>query len=136
MPKSEMYILVVGSRSITDYSFIKSYLDNLIHENYPDADIFIVSGGAIGVDTFAERYADENGYKKVIMPAEWDKYGKSAGYRRNTRMHEFIASKPARMVVAFWNGRSKGTAHSFQLAEKYHNELKIVKIGGENAGKD
>lgn len=122
----ETYILVVGSRGITDYTYIKAYLSNLIRSNYPGRHITIVSGGARGVDTLAERFADENCYKKIIVPADWNKYGKSAGYKRNIQMHAFIAEKPDRMVVAFWDGKSKGTAHNFKLAEEYNNKINVV----------
>ena len=127
----EIYILVVGSRCITDYTYIKAYLSNLIRSNYPGRHITIVSGGARGVDKFAERWADENRYRKIVMPADWDKFGKSAGYRRNEEMHRFIADKENRLVVAFWDGKSKGTAHNFGLAKKYNNEIITVLMEDE-----
>jgi len=125
----QIYLLVVGSRDIIDYSFIKDYLDNFIDQRYSGYQVVIVSGGARGVDSLVERYANEKGYEKVIMPAQWDLYGKSAGYRRNEQMHQFLATKPDRYVIAFWDGVSKGTAHNFELAKRYENPLEIVRLG-------
>lgn len=125
---NEFYLLIVGSRSMTIYSFIENYLNNLVRERLQGFDIVVVSGGAKGVDTMAERWADNNGYKKVIMPADWENEGKSAGFRRNVRMHQFIAEKDNKLVVAFWDGISTGTAHNFELCRKYDNELLLINL--------
>ena len=125
--KDKFYLLVVGSRSLTIYALIEGYLDKLVSERLADYDIVVVSGGAKGVDTLAERWADNRGYEKVIMPADWEKEGKSAGFKRNARMHQFIAEKDHKLVVAFWDGVSKGTAHNFDLCKKYNNELLLIR---------
>lgn len=119
--KKMKYLLVVGSRSITDYEYIKNTLDK-----YRNSDTVIVSGGAKGVDTLAERYADENNLQKVIMKADWDKYGKRAGYIRNAEMHKFISDKEDKLCIAFWDGYSKGTAHNFNLAKQYNNPIIVL----------
>ncbi len=124
----EFYLLVVGSRSLTMYSLIESYLDRLVQEKLQGFNIVVVSGGAKGVDTLAERWADNRGYNKIIMPADWEKEGKSAGFRRNVRMHQFIAEKEHKLVIAFWDGISKGTAHNFELCKKYDNELLLLQF--------
>ena len=124
----EFYLLVVGSRSLTMYSLIESYLDRLVQEKLQGFNIVVVSGGAKGVDTLAERWADNRGYNKIIMPADWEKEGKSAGFRRNVRMHQFIAEKEKKVVIAFWDGISKGTAHNFELCKKYDNELLLLQF--------
>ena len=117
------YLLVVGSRSIKDYAVVSSVLDE-----YCNSETVIVSGGADGVDYLAERYADENNLKKIIMKADWDKYGKRAGYIRNAEMHKYISQHENRLCIAFWDGKSKGTTHSFELAKRYNNPIKIINI--------
>jgi len=114
--------LVVGSREFEDYETLCKVLDKIL-QNYEDVEI--VSGGAKGADSLAERYAKEHGYALKVFPANWNKYGKSAGWRRNTEMHKYISTFPNRGVIAFYNGTSKGTAHNFELAPKYENQLKI-----------
>lgn len=115
------YVLVVGSRTITDEEKIFNELNK-----YCDENTVIVSGGARGVDSIAEKYADINNLEKVIMPADWNKYGKRAGYIRNDAMHKYIANFPNRLCIAFWDGMSKGTAQNFKLAEKYNTPLIII----------
>lgn len=119
------YCLVAGSRTITDYNYIKETLDYFLQNK---TEITIVSGGARGVDSLAERYAKERNYGLKIFPANWDKYGKQAGYIRNDEMHKYISQFSDRGIVAFWDGKSKGTAHNFGLATKYDTPIKIVRM--------
>ena len=122
---NEFYCLIVGSRNFNEYELMKEKLDFLL-KNKQEKHIVIVSGGANGADALAEKYAREYHYELVVFPADWTK-GKSAGYIRNDKMHKFIATKEDRGVVAFWDGQSKGTTHSFELAKKYNNPLKLIK---------
>ena len=119
------FCLVVGSRDFTNYGFLKTKLDHLLQNHNKVA---IVSGGASGADALAERYAKEKGYPTYIFPADWKQYGKAAGPIRNEEMHRFIAHFPRRGVVAFWDGKSKGTGSNIPLAEKYQNRIIIVNI--------
>lgn len=74
----------------------------------------VVSGGARGVDQLGEQWAKMNNIPVDIYLANWDKYGKSAGYKRNT-----IMAMNADALIAIWDGESKGTKHMIDLAEKY-----------------
>lgn len=108
-----MKVAVVGSRSFNDYNHLSWVLNQFkISE--------IISGGAIGADTLAQRYADEHLIKTVIHKPQWHIFGKSAGYKRNVLIIE-----KADMVVAFWDGKSKGTKHSISIAQKMNKELVI-----------
>lgn len=120
------YCLVVGSRSFNNYNYMCEKLNSLLQNK---KDIIIVSGGARGADSLAERYAKEHGYELKIFNADWNTYGKSAGYRRNEEMHKFISAPSGRdrVVVAFWDGSSKGTAHNFDLAVKYNNPIEVYR---------
>jgi hypothetical protein len=75
---------------------------NFIHKKYNI--IEIVSGGARGTDTFAERWAKENNILIKIFKANWDMYGKSAGYIRNADMHNYLSQFKNRMCLCFWDG--------------------------------
>ena len=118
------YCLVAGSREFNDYQLLKEKLDKIL-SNQPH--VVIVSGGARGADSLAERYAKEKGVLNVIFPAKWNIYGKSAGYKRNQEMHEYISHSDKRGIVCFWDGQSKGTAHNFELAKKYGTPLRIIR---------
>ena len=76
-----MKIIIAGSRDFNDYNKLKKSCNHLLSNN-EDTEIEIISGTAQGADTLGEQYASEKGYKVTQFPAEWDKYGKGAGFRR------------------------------------------------------
>lgn len=119
------YILIVGSRTFSDYDMLARKCDHLLNNH---KNVCVVSGGARGADSLAERYAKERGYELKVFPADWNKFGKSAGYKRNRQMHEFIAQQEHRGCVAFWDGQSRGTAHNFELAKEFNTQLRIIKF--------
>lgn len=124
------YLLVVGSRTFTDYDLMCTKLDHLL-SRYTEmcVPICIVSGGARGADQLAERYAKDHDYQLEVFPADWNKYGKSAGYRRNREMHRYISQMNRSCgCVAFWDGQSRGTAHNFKLAEEFNVPLRIIRF--------
>lgn len=118
------YCLVVGSRNFDNYDLLETMLDNLLIDQH---DIAIVSGGAKGADSLAERYALEKDCTCIVFKANWKQYGRSAGIKRNEEMQQYIAQFENRCCIAFWDGQSKGTQSNFKLAEKYGNRLHIVR---------
>jgi hypothetical protein len=120
-----IYLLVVGSRSFSDYDLMCAKLDMFL-ANYKS--VTIVSGGAEGADTLAKRYASDRKYGFIEFPALWGDLGKRAGFIRNIVMHQFISQFPNRGCVAFWDGSSKGTAHSFELCKRFNNPLRVVRF--------
>lgn len=92
-----MKIAVIGSRSLTVVD-LAQYLPIGVTE--------IVSGGARGVDTSAREYAHAHGLSCVEFLPDYAKYGRSAPLRRNLQIIEY-----ADMVLAFWDGKSRGTAY-------------------------
>lgn len=117
------FCLVVGSRTFNDYELMKQKLDKLLQNQKK---VVIVSGGARGADTLAIQYAKERGYSVKVFPAQWEKYGKRAGYVRNEQMHEYISKVERRGVVAFWDGQSHGTEHNFSMCKKYGNPIRKI----------
>jgi len=113
-----MKIIIAGSRNFNDYNLLKTSCDNLLTQF---TNIEIVSGTARGADKLGERYAREKGYDIKKFPANWDKFGKSAGYIRNDEMAQY-----ADMLIAFWDGTSKGTKHMIDLANKRGIKVEIV----------
>jgi hypothetical protein len=116
-----MKIGIIGSRTFNDYELLKEVMsDYLNRDNELNCEL-VVSGGAKGADKLGERWAKENNIKTLIFYPEWDKYGKSAGFRRN---QDII--KNSDMVVAFWDKTSKGTKSSIDLCVKSGKIVKIV----------
>jgi len=108
-------IIIAGGRDFDNYSLLKEKVDQVIAQwKNPNDKIEIVSGGARGADTLGQQYAEERKYKLKLFPADWDKYGKSAGYKRNKKM-----AKYAGICICFWDGISKGTKHMIDLANRY-----------------
>lgn len=122
--KEEFYLLVAGSRGFNDYELLKTKLDICLM-NHMDKEIHIVEGEARGADLLARQYAEEKGYIVHPFPADWS-IGKSAGYRRNEKMHLFIKDKEYKGCVCFWDGESRGTRHNFDLASQYKTPLRVV----------
>ena len=116
--KNGMLFAVVGSRDFLDYALFSEVLDE--HRPFMTG---IVSGGARGADTLAARYAIEQGIPFFVHPADWDNYGKSAGYRRNK-----LIVQDADYMIAFLAKTSKGTRHSIDLALEKGIEVRIVNV--------
>ena len=116
-----IYILVAGSRNYYNYSEFKNVMD-YTNNKYHITEI--ISGGARGADSLAERYAKENNIPIKVFPANWDMYGKTAGFIRNTEMHNYLKNFKDRMCICFWDGQSHGTVHNFKLCK--NNNTKLV----------
>lgn len=113
-----MKIIIAGSRGFADYALLKKKVDEYLTDY---TDITIISGGAHGADKLGEHYAKEHGFDLEIYPAEWEKYGKSAGYKRN----ELMAEK-ADVLIAFWDKQSRGTKHMIDLAKAKGLKGKVI----------
>jgi hypothetical protein len=119
----EFKVIVAGSRGFSDYTLLRAKLDALLAGKLADgATVTIVSGGARGADTLGERYAEERGLTCLVMPADWDRHGRSAGYKRNEEM-----ANVANALVAFWDGRSPGTKHMIDIARQRGLAVRVVR---------
>lgn len=114
-------VIVAGSRDFRDYGLLERAMDHLL-SNKTTEEIEIVSGTARGADEMGERFAKEKGYALKQFPADWDTFGKSAGYRRNSQMADY-----ADACVVFWDGKSRGTKHMIDLAEKTGLLLRVAR---------
>ena len=107
---SEFKVIIAGGRNFNDYELLKRKCDYYLSNINNGVNIVIISGCAIGADTLGEKYATEKNYYLEKHPADWDKYGKSAGYRRNKEMVDIASA-----AICFWDGKSKGTKHTIDL---------------------
>jgi hypothetical protein len=103
-----MKTIIAGSREGFRYLHVANAMSIL--EDFPTE---VVSGGAPGVDTFAIDWATNNGIDLTVMPANWGRYKKAAGYRRNARMAEY-----ADQLIAIWDGQSPGTRNMINIMVK------------------
>jgi predicted Rossmann fold nucleotide-binding protein DprA/Smf involved in DNA uptake len=102
-----MKVLICGSRNITDPALVSQAVSQS-----GITPTHIISGGARGVDRLAGEYAVSQGIGFTEYPADWDKYGKRAGFIRNYAM---VGAADA--VIAVWDGTSTGTKHSIEFAK-------------------
>lgn len=113
-----MRLAIIGSRSFKDYYKLCIEVNKL---RETEEITTIISGGANGADYLGKKYSIDYylGYKEY--PAEWDKYGKSAGFRRNVDI-----VNDSDIILAFWDGKSRGTKHSIDLATKSGKKVIII----------
>lgn len=113
-------VIVAGSRNFNDYQLLVSKLNMLLVNRLPDVEI--VSGTARGADFLGEQYAYEYNLSVKRFPANWNAYGKKAGYLRNLDMAEY-----ADACIVFWDGISKGTKHMIDIATNKGLPLRVIK---------
>lgn len=111
-------IIVCGGRDFDDYGYLEKCLNGVIAE--VGCDVVIVCGKAKGADTLGERYGKSHDLPIDCYPADWERYGKSAGFRRNLVMLD-----NADMVVAFWDGKSKGTQHTITVGRNRGLDVRV-----------
>lgn len=109
-----MKLMVVGSRSIKDFDL----------SPYISADVeTVISGGAGGIDSLAEQYADQHRLSKYILRPRYNLYGRAAPLKRNEKMVEI-----ADAVLIIWDGRSKGTQYTLKYAKKINKPITLVQL--------
>jgi hypothetical protein len=120
---NEFKIIIAGSRNFANYLFLKEKMLNIISKKIKDdCKIVIISGTANGADKLGEKFANEFGYELRKFPADWERFGKSAGYKRNEQMAD-----NADALVAFWDGISKGTSHMINIAKERNLLIRVIK---------
>ena len=115
-------IIIAGGRDFMDYNLLKEKTNKILQEKRVSHKIVIISGCARGADTLGLRYASENTFDVEEYPADWDKYGKKAGYMRNVEMAE-----NADALIAFWDGKSKGTKHMIDISKERNLPIRVIR---------
>ena len=106
-----MKIAIIGSRNLIVTDFEK-YL--------PEGTTEIVSGGAKGIDSCAKEFALKNKIKITEFLPEYNKYGRIAPLKRNDLIIDY-----SDMVIAFWDGESKGTKYVIDNCKRKNKPIKI-----------
>ncbi|MEA3387395.1 MAG: SLOG family protein [Patescibacteria group bacterium] len=101
-----MKTIIAGGRDFQDKEMMNSILNN---KNISQ----VVSGCAKGADFLGEIWAKENKKSIKYFPANWDTYGKRAGFKRNEDMAHY-----AECAIIFWDGKSKGSKHMIDYMKK------------------
>jgi len=126
----KLYILIAGSRNFSDYELLKDVLKEEIYfyiADRPYFEIIEISGTAKGADQLGAQWAKDNKYQVIEFPADWDKYGRSAGHIRNAEMVNFIKNKEDKLAIFFWDGESRGTEGCISLCIKNNVNPIVIK---------
>lgn len=121
--KPDFRLIVAGSRRFANYDDVSKVIDKMIVNKRETHNIVIVSGGAQGPDTLGRAYAIRNGFRVELCEADWDNVGKSAGFRRNEQMRDV-----ADALLAFWDGKSKGTKHMIDIMVGAGKPVRIAEV--------
>lgn len=112
-----MKVIVAGGRDFNNYKLLEEKLDFYFQNITP----VIICGEARGADTLGRKYAEKHGLEVISFPAQWERYGKSAGFKRNEQMSQY-----ADACIAFWDGKSKGTQHMIETMRKKRKIVRVV----------
>lgn len=115
-----MKVAIIGSRGFDDYELLKKELSK--HEIS-----LIISGGAKGADSLAEKFADEHNIEKLIFKPEYQIYGKKATFVRNQQIVENCEK-----LIAFWDELSKGTESTIKKAVKKGKDVEVIRYGNNS----
>lgn len=115
-----MRIVIAGGRDFTNTGMAFICLEPLVR-----AGDIIISGHASGADHIGELYAEKHELECELYPADWKTYGRAAGPIRNEQM-----AKVADKLIAFWDGKSRGTRSMINLAKKHGCEITVFDYHG------
>jgi hypothetical protein len=124
-----MRILVCGSRDWDDREMIRNAIMKECDRSTMPAPLHvtIINGAARGADRISSEIAEELGVGILEVPANWSIWGKMAGPIRNEEMLKYAPD----VVLAFWDGMSKGTKNMVQIAKRKGFEVKVFLRNGE-----
>ena len=113
-----MKLIVAGSRTFQDYTLLSSVLGTHRHHITE-----LLHGGARGADRLAFRWAVRHHVRSHCFAADWARFGKSAGVRRNAQL-----AQAGDMLLAFWDGRSPGTRHIIGCMQQLGKPVVVIRV--------
>lgn len=122
--KTHTRVIIAGGRDFDDYDLMAAKMDQVL-EKFPD--MIVISGGAVGADTLGEVWAGTRAVALMRFLPDWERYGKSAGYKRNEQM-----AREADLLVAFWDGESRGTKHMIEIARRRGLKVWVIDTASSN----
>ena len=114
-------VIIFGGRDFTDEDVMATCINQVIDDPF-----ILICGEARGADRTAKELLEYNNYEIESYPADWDTYGKRAGFIRNEQMGDI-----ADMAIGFWDGQSKGTKHMYNYMRKLNKPVWVFNYSGE-----
>lgn len=121
-----VWVCIAGGRDFDDYEYLCSCMESVKHL-YWDKEIRVVSGAAKGADELGERWAADYGYVVDSHPPDYKKFEGAERYAPLARNEEM--AEQADVLVAFWDGKSRGTRHMIGCAFKQGLEIHVFRYG-------
>ena len=120
-------MIVAGGRDYSNQNVVNYYIDRVSDVcDSRGLNLVIVCGMATGADTLGRNYAISNGLEVLEFPANWNRYGKSAGYIRNKEMGNIADS-----AIVFWDGRSKGSKLMIDIMHELKKPVIAISYDGK-----
>jgi len=124
-----MKVIIAGSREIKDIQIV---LEAIKQSGFTNDITQVISGKCKkGVDTLGEKFAELAGLPVKPFPADWNKYGRGAGFVRNLEMADY-----ADALIAVWDGESHGTKDMIDRAKAKGLKVYIHLVTGEEHGEN
>ena len=124
----EFNIIIAGSRTFNDLKTLTDATDKFlatIARMHFGRNVTVISGTAQGADKLGEKYAGMHKYKVTQMPADWERFGKRAGYLRNEEM-----AKIAHACIVFWKDQSHGSKNMIEIARAKGIPTAVIEPAG------
>ena len=118
----EFKLIVAGSRGFNNYAKLSAAIEQVANGELAHREVSIVSGMARGADLMGHRFAKENGIVVYEFPADWDAFGKRAGFIRNEQMGKFADG-----LLAFWDGASPGTTNMIHFMQRLNKFTHVIR---------
>ena len=116
-----MKLVIAGSRGFSDYQLL---CQTLAPERSRIS--LVITGGARGADQLGYRWGWKHAIKHQLFRADWERFGRSAGVRRNHQMAE-----AADLLIAFWDGQSPGTRHMIAAMQQLGKPAVVIRVDGQ-----
>jgi hypothetical protein len=113
-----MKLIIAGSRTFADYQLL---CQTLAPERPHITQV--LTGGARGADQLGYRWAWKHAIRHQLFRAEWERFGKSAGVRRNAQM-----AQDGDVLIAFWDGQSPGTRHMISYMQQLGKPVVVIRF--------
>ena len=119
-----MKVIVAGGRDFNDEDYMIESINSLIGTGVIPEPFTLICGMAKGADLLAHSILSDNDFPIEEYPADWNKYGKSAGFIRNKEMAD-----AGDCAVIFWDGLSRGTANMISLMRNRNKPVYVFYYG-------
>ena len=118
---NEFKLIIAGGRDFSDYEEVNRQLIRLANGELEAYAVSVVSGMARGADALGAAVARDLGVQLYEFPADWNQYGKRAGFVRNEEMGRFADG-----LLAFWDGQSRGTKHMIEFMKSLGKPTRVI----------